>query len=43
MKVEPVLLPLGDKFSDVARERALEREPAAKCDSDQTPLDEGSR
>jgi DNA modification methylase len=43
MKVEPVLLPLGDKFSEVARERALEREQAAKCDSSQSPSDEGSR
>ena len=42
MKVEPVLLPLGDKFSEVARERALEREQAAKCDSGQS-LPEGSR
>jgi DNA modification methylase len=42
MKVEPVLLPLGDKFSEVARERALERDQVGKPDSDQSPSDEGS-
>jgi hypothetical protein len=42
MKVEPVLLPLGDKFSEVARERALEREQAGKPDSDQSPSYEGA-
>jgi hypothetical protein len=42
MKVEPLLLPLGDKFSEVARERALEREQAGKPDSDQSPSYEGA-
>lgn len=43
MKVEPVLFPLGDKFSEVARERALERDRAEKPDSEQPPSDEGTR
>lgn len=42
MKVEPVLLPLGEKFSEVACERELEREEARKCNSDRPPSDEGS-
>jgi hypothetical protein len=43
MKVEPVLLPLGDKFSEVAREREIEREEARRGNPDQSTSDEGGR
>lgn len=43
MKVEPVLLPLGDKFSEVAHERALEREEQEKGNADQTGSEDGGR
>jgi DNA modification methylase len=42
MKVEPVLLPLGDKFSEVVRERKTDREEAVNRASVQQPADEGS-
>jgi hypothetical protein len=41
MKVEPVLLPLGDKFSEVAREREIEREQEGKRNSVESAPDEG--
>lgn len=41
MKVEPVLLPLGEKFSEVARERALEREEPEQGSSGQADSEGG--